>query len=113
MIHLWRNQLVGMHKQKLKTVSESNFKYDADTFLKISFFFRCFSHFFAIANQLPGFAIDRLANAEDFFNVNILSKCKLNINMSICDYSSKYICIVCYLKLRFYCLPCSAMSILN
>ena len=35
------------------------------------FFFRCFSHIFAIANQLPGFSISRLANVEDFFNVNI------------------------------------------
>ena len=30
--------------------------------------------------------------------------------MSINDYSFKYICLACYLKLRFYCLACSAMS---
>ena len=33
--------------------------------------------------------------------------------MSMNDYSFKYICVVCYLKLRFYCLTCSAMSNLN
>ena len=41
----------------------------ADIFLKTSFFLRCYSHFFAIANQLPGSSITRLANVEDFFNV--------------------------------------------
>ena len=30
--------------------------------------------------------------------------------MSIKDYSLKYICAVCNLKLRFYCVTCSAMS---
>ena len=30
--------------------------------------------------------------------------------MSINDYSFKYICLACYLKIRFYCLTCSAMS---
>ena len=33
--------------------------------------------------------------------------------MTISDYSFKYICLVSYLKLRFYCLTCSAMSNLN
>ena len=33
--------------------------------------------------------------------------------MSINDYSLKYICVVCYLKLRFYYLSYSAMSKLN
>ena len=37
----------------------------------------------------------------------------VNINVSINDYSVKYICVVCYLKLRFYCLTSSAMSNLN
>ena len=34
----------------------------------------------------------------------------VNIYVSINDYSFKYICLACYLKLRFYCLTCSAMS---
>ena len=34
----------------------------------------------------------------------------VNIYASINDYSFKYICLVCYLKLRFYCLTCSVMS---
>ena len=33
--------------------------------------------------------------------------------MSINDNSFKYVCIVSYLKLRFYCLICSTMSNLN
>ena len=33
--------------------------------------------------------------------------------MSINDNSFKYIYVVCYLKHRFYCLTCSAMSNLN
>ena len=33
--------------------------------------------------------------------------------MIINDYSFKYICLVYYLKLRFYCLTYSAMSNLN
>ena len=33
--------------------------------------------------------------------------------MSINHYSFKYICVVCNLKLRFYCLTCSAISNLN
>ena len=51
--------------------------------------------FFAIANQLPGFFISRLANMEDFFNVNIFFKRKLNINVNTNNYSFKYICVVC------------------
>ena len=38
-----------------------------------------------------GFSISRLANVEDFFNVNIFFKCKLNINVSINDHSL-YLC---------------------
>ena len=37
----------------------------------------------------------------------------VNISVSINDYSFKYICVVYYLKLRFYCLTCSAMSNLS
>ena len=33
-----------------------------------------------------------------------------NIYVSINDHSFKYICLACYLKLRFYCLTYSAMS---
>ena len=43
----------------------------------------------------------------------MISFLNVNINVSISDYSFKYICVVCYLKLRFYCLNCSAMSNLN
>ena len=66
---------------------------DTDTFLKICSFFRCYFHFFAIATQLPGFSISRLANAEDFFNVNVFFKFKLNINVSINNHSL-YLCSV-------------------
>ena len=34
----------------------------------------------------------------------------VNIYVSINDYSFKYICLACYLKLSFYSLTCSAMS---
>ena len=37
----------------------------------------------------------------------------LNVNVSINDYSFKYICLGSYLKLSFHCLTCSAMSNLN
>ena len=37
----------------------------------------------------------------------------VNINVSINDNSFKYICVVCYIKLSFYCLTCSAMPNLN
>ena len=102
MIHLRRNRLLDLLKQILKIAQGQILSKDADTFLKISFFFRCYSHFFAITNQLPGFSISRSGNVEDFFNVSIFSKFKLNINVSISNYSFKYICVVCYLKLCFY-----------
>ena len=35
-----------------------------------------FFHIFAIANQLRGFSISRLTNAEDFFHVNLFFKSK-------------------------------------
>ena len=59
----------GLHKQKLKTVPQYSLSKEAGPFLQISFFFRRFSHIFGIANQLPGFSINRLANVEDFINV--------------------------------------------
>ena len=46
---------------------------------------------FAIANQLPGFSISRLANMRDFLNANIFFKCKLNIYVSI-NNRSIYLC---------------------
>ena len=49
MFHLRRNQVIDLLKQKLRTILSKN----TGTFLKISFFFMCFSHIFAIANQLP------------------------------------------------------------
>ena len=62
------------------------------------------------SKSIPGFSISRLANVEDFFNVNIFSKCKY---VRINDYSFKYVCVVCCLKIRFYCLTFSAISNLN
>ena len=56
------------------------------------------------------FSISRLANVENFFNVNIFFKCK---HVRIKDYSFKYVCVVCCLKIRFYCLTFSAISNLN
>ena len=50
MLHLQRNQVADLHKKKL-------------------FFF----HIFGI---VPGLSISRLANVEDFFNVNKFFKCK-------------------------------------
>ena len=50
---------------------------------------------------------------ENFFNVNIFFKCKY---VRINDYSFKYVCVVCCLKIRLnvaYCLTFSAMSNLN
>ena len=56
------------------------------------------------SKSIPGFSTSRLEIVEDFF------KCKY---MKINDYSVKYVCVVCYLKIRFYCLTFSAMSNLN
>ena len=62
------------------------------------------------SKSIPDFSISRLANVEDFFNVNIFFKCKY---VRINDYSFKYVCVVCCLKIRFYCLTFSAISNLN
>ena len=84
-IHLLRNQVVDLSKQKLKTVPYCNFKV-AGSFLKISFFFSCFSHIFVIAN-LPGFSISKLANVEEFLvHINIFSKCNY-----ICEYKRLFV----------------------
>ena len=55
------------------------------------------SSFYEMANQLPSFSISRLANVKDILNVNI--------NVSISDYSFKYMCIACYLNLVFIASP--------
>ena len=62
------------------------------------------------SKSIPGFSISILANAEDIFNVNIFFICKY---VRINDYSFRYVCIVCCLKIRFYCLTFSAMPNLN
>ena len=70
--------------------------------MQVLFFkFLTFSGVFLIS--IPGFSISRLANVEDFFNLNIFFKSKY---LSINDYSFKYVCIVCYLKMSFYCFTC-------
>ena len=60
--------------------------------------------------SIPGFSISRLANVGDFFHANIVFICKY---VRINDYSFKYVCIVCCLKIRFYYLTFLAMSNLN
>ena len=45
-----------------------------------------------------------------FFIVNIFLKCKY---VRINDYSFKYVCVACSLKIRFYCLTFSAIWNLN
>ena len=62
------------------------------------------------SKSIPGIFTSRLANVEDFFNVNVFFKCK---HVRINDDSFKYVCVVCCLKIRFYCLTFSAMSNLN
>ena len=79
---------------------------DAGPFLKfLSSVFRCFFRIFA--NRLPGFLISTLtlANVENFFKCKHTFKCKYK-----CEYKRvwfKYICVVWYWKLHFYCLTCS------
>ena len=55
--------------------------------LFLKFLFSLNFHFFAIATQLPGFSINRLANVEESFNVNIFFNFQLNIDVSINDHS--------------------------
>ena len=47
---------------------------------------------------------------EYFFIVNIIFKCKY---ARINDYSFKHVRVVCFLKIRFYCLNFSVISNLN
>ena len=62
------------------------------------------------SKSMLGFSISRLANREDFFNVNIFFKCKY---VRIKDYLCKYVCAVYSLNIRFYCLTFSAISNLS
>ena len=62
------------------------------------------------SKSIPGFSISRLANVEDLFNVSMFFECKY---VRIKDYSFKYVCVVCCLKIRFYCLTFPAMSNMN
>ena len=71
--------MVDLHKLELKTKMWIFFLI---FFCLVVFFF----HIFAIANQLPGFSIGRLANVEDSFNVNIFHKCKYK-----CEYKKFFI----------------------
>ena len=70
--------------------------------LLYSLLFGGFFLIFTVANKLPGFSINRLTNVEDFLNENIILNCKYKCEYEI--FSSKYICVVYYLKLYFYCL---------
>ena len=47
--------------------------------------------------EKPGGWFAQAETVEDFFNINIFFKCKININVSINDYSFKHVCKVCYL----------------
>ena len=82
MFPLQRNQVYPSRDWKR---SQRQIIKDADPFPKISFF-RCFPHIFAIAKQLPGFSISRLASVEDFLNVYIFFKCKY-----MCKYKRLFI----------------------
>ena len=72
----------------------------------MSFFLRCFSHIFAIANQWC-LSISRSVNVEYFCKYVSSYKYFLNvsINVSLNDYSFKYICVVRYLKPSFSASP--------
>ena len=59
------------------------------------------------SKSIPGFSISRLANVEDLFNANIFFKRKY-VKINNCLF--KYVCVVCCLKTRFYCLIFSAIS---
>ena len=56
------------------------------------------------SKSISGFSISRLANADDFFNVNIFFRCKY---VRITDYFFKYVCVLLlknsFLLLHFFC----------
>ena len=84
MFHLRRNQVCT--NRNWKPSQREILCKDAGRFIKIFFFSRCFFHIFAIANQLAGFTVSRLASVGDFFNVCILFICKY-----ICEYKGLFI----------------------
>ena len=100
----WKPETCQKQPCCAKQSVRKNLSKNASSFLKIFFSFRCFSLNFATAKQLSDFSISRPGNLEDFFNVNIFFDCKYK-----CDFTCKYIDIVCYLKLHFYFLACSRM----
>ena len=110
MFHLRKHQFLDLHKQKLKTVQSQVLSKDADTFLIFLSSSGVILTFCAIGTQLAGFSISRLANVEDYFNVNIFFKCKLNINVSINNHSLHSRSMLLVID---YYLTCSAISILN
>ena len=81
--------------------------------LKVTFKFIKYIKFYKtfILNTLNTFSY-KIFNAYIYIKVYIYINVILNVNiyMSINDYSFKYICLASYLKFRFYCLTCSAMS---
>ena len=84
MIYFRRNQLVDCTSRDWKLYQSQILSKDADIFLLISFFFRCYSHFFF-------FWYNKSVTWFVFFYVNIFFKCKLNANGSINDHSL-YLC---------------------
>ena len=86
---------------------------DAGLFHKISFFSKCFSHIFTIANQLPGFSISRLTSVEEFcsmfFNVYIYIYIYIILNYIYIKYKYIYIYICEYKRLFFLKLYLSSM----
>ena len=71
MFLLRRNQEVDLLKQELKAFPRVNFWVKVQILFLNFFSFRCFFHIFTVANKLPGFSINRLANVEDFLDANI------------------------------------------
>ena len=67
MLRLRRNQALDLHKHKTEMSHSEILIKDAGPFLKIPFFFRSFSHNYAVANQVPCFS----SKCEDAFNANI------------------------------------------
>ena len=60
--------------------------------------------FFSYTNSITWFPHIGLANVEDFLNVNIFFKCKLNVNVSINDHSL-YLCSMGMLLKTSFLLP--------
>ena len=69
-----------MPKQELKTFPERILSKDAVSFLNLFSFGGSFP-IFTVANKLPGFSINRLANVEDFLNAKIFLIVNINVSM--------------------------------